>query len=112
MRGGTHLCVGIRIFALLVAGRVDRRTRWGEIAWIHLLGGIGVGVAVGLWVGRRSCTGCAAGLAIARVQTVCRGGSSSIRLMEGRQIAGNFDCHGDAAVIEGLPCKPLDASIG
>ena len=68
---------------ILVAGRVDRRTRWGETAWIHLLGGNDVGVAVGLLLGRRSCTVGAAGLAIARVRTVCRGGGSSIRLMKG-----------------------------
>ncbi len=69
---------------VLVAGRVDWRTRLGETAWIHLLGGNAVGFAVGLLLGRRSCTvGAAAGLVIARVRTVCRGGGSSIRLMKG-----------------------------
>ncbi len=68
---------------ILVAGRVDWRTRWGETTWIHLLGGNVVGVAVGLLLGRRSCTVGAAGLAIAPVRTVCRGGGSSIRLMKG-----------------------------
>ncbi len=68
---------------ILVAGMVDWRTCWGETAWIHLLGGNDVGVAVGLLLGRRSCTVGVVGLAIARVRTVCRGGGSSIRLMKG-----------------------------
>jgi hypothetical protein len=68
---------------ILDAGRVDWRTRWGETAWIHLLGGNDVGVTVGLLLGRRSCTVGVVGLAIARVQTVCSGGGSSIRLMKG-----------------------------
>jgi hypothetical protein len=109
----------------LVAGRVDRRTRWGKTAWetdrrfsalvagfsalveadrrfsalvetgfsalvetdrrfsALVGGGNAVGFAVGLLLGRRSCTVGAAGLAIARVWTVCRGGGSSIRLMKG-----------------------------
>ena len=68
---------------MVVAGRVDQRTHWVEPVWIHLFGGNDGGVAVGLLVGCRSCTVGAAGLAIARVQTVCRGGGSSIRLMKG-----------------------------
>ena len=68
---------------LLVAERIDRRTCWGETAWIHLLEGNDVGVAVGLLLGHRSCTVVAAGLAIARVRTVCRGRDLSIRLMKG-----------------------------
>jgi hypothetical protein len=68
---------------MVVAGRVEGRIRWGEPAWIHLLGGNDGGVAVGLLVGRRSCTVGAAGLALARVRTVCRGGGSSIHLMKG-----------------------------
>ena len=71
---------------MVVAGRVDQRTCWGEPAWIHLLGGNDVGVAVGLLAGCRSCTVGAAGLVIARVLTVSyRGGGSSIRLMKGLQ---------------------------
>jgi len=68
---------------ILVAGRVDWRTRWGETAWIHLLGGNDIGVAVGLLLGRRSCTVGAVGLAVARMWTVRSGGGSSIRLMKG-----------------------------
>ena len=68
---------------ILVAGRVDQKTRWGETAWIHLLGGNDVGVPVGLLLGRRSCTVGVVGLAIARVWPVCHGGGSSIRLMKG-----------------------------
>jgi hypothetical protein len=46
-------------------------------------GGNAFGFAVGLLLGRRSCTVGAAGLAITRVRTVCRGGGSSICLMKG-----------------------------
>ncbi len=77
----------------MVAGRVDRRTRWGATAWIHLLGetdvwihllgGNDVGVAVGLLLGRRSCTVGVVGLAMAHVRAVCCGGGSSICLMKG-----------------------------
>ena len=68
---------------ILDAGRVDWRKRWEETAWIHLHGGNDVGVTVGLLLGRRSCTVGVVGLAIARVQTVCSGGGSSICLMKG-----------------------------
>ncbi len=78
---------------ILVAGRVDLRTRWGATDWIHLLGGTDVridlpagnaiGVAVGLLLGRRSCTVGVVGLAIARVRSVCCGGGSSICLIKG-----------------------------
>ena len=79
---------------ILVAGRVDLRTRrGGATAWIHLLGGTdvcmdlpsgtAVGVAVGLLLGRRSCTVGVVGLAIACVRSVCCGGGSSICLMKG-----------------------------
>ncbi len=77
---------------ILVAGRVDGRTRRGATVWIHLLGetdvwihllgGNDVGVAVGLLLGRRSCTVGVVGLAMARVRTVSCGGDSSIRLMK------------------------------
>ena len=80
----------VRGVAVVAVGQVDWRTRGGGDPVGGCAGDCcladcstrGVGTFVGLLVGQRLCTVCAVGLAIGRVHTMCRGGSS-IRLMKG-----------------------------